>query len=181
MTILFLSQRADFPENGFDPIESDPGVEAWSEGALVENAINGQWSGILYPAGEVSFARNCYDEVGTCLYDYSARYGPPRGNRHFHAIFSGKLQEVLYGAFTTALTILHPVRDLDLAVLILKTVRHEEQYGPRRLSITALGQDKLVVYRDKGMLDLFAAKAGQLADTDKDRQKELDRDAAELS
>ena len=50
-----------------------------------------------------------------------------------------------------------------------------------RLSIAALGQHKLVVYGDKGMLDLFAAKARQLADTDKDRQKELDRDAAELS
>ena len=178
---MFTLPRKDFPKHGFDPIQRHLGIEAWSKRALVENAVNGQWSCILDSAGEVSFACNCYDEVGAGLYDYSVRYGSPRGDRHFHAIFSRKLQEVLYGAFTTAFTILHPVRDLDLAVLILKTVRHEEQYGPRRLSITALGQDKLIVYRDKGMLDLFAAKAGQLADTDKDRQKEFDRDAAELS
>ena len=176
-----MSQRADFPENGFDPIDSDPGVETWSERALVENAVNGQRGGILDSAGEVSFARNRYDEVGTGLYDYPARYGSPRGNRHVHAIFSRKLEEVLYGAFTAAFTIFHLVGNLDLAVLILKTVRHEEQYRSGRLSIAALGEHKFVIYGDKGMLDLFAAKASQLADTDKDGQKELDRDAAELA
>ena len=106
---------------------------------------------------------------------------PPVATAMFTPYFPVSSEEVLYGAFTAAFTIFHLVGNLDLAVLILKTVRHEEQYRSGRLSIAALGEHKFVIYGDKGMLDLFAAKASQLADTDKDRQKELDRDAAELA
>jgi hypothetical protein len=115
---------ADFPEHGFNPIESDLGIEAWSEGTLVKDAVNGQWSGILDSACEVSFTCNGYDEVGTSLHDYAACYGSPGGNRHVHAVFFRKRQEVPDSAFAAAFTILHPVGNLDLAVLILKTVRH---------------------------------------------------------
>ena len=43
-----------------------------------------------------------------------------------------------------------------------------------------MGQNKLVVYGHKRMLDLFAAKAGQPAETDQYGQKQLDRNTAEL-
>jgi hypothetical protein len=44
-----------------------------------------------------------------------------------------------------------------------------------------LGQDKFVVYGYERMLDLFAAKARQPAETDQYWQEQLDRNTAELS
>ena len=50
----------------------------------------------------------------------------------------------------------------------------------RRPSVAASREDKFVVYGDEGVLDLLASKTRQPAYTDKDRQKELDRETPEL-
>jgi hypothetical protein len=180
VTISLLSLRADFPEHAFDPIQRYSGIEAWSEWALIENAVDGQWSGVLNAAGEVSFACNGYDEVGTGLDHYAARNGSSGRNRHLHAVFFRKLQKVLYAALATAFAILHPVSDLHLAVLVLETMGHEEQNGMRRPSVAAPREDKFVVHGHKCMLDLLAPKPRQLAYPYQDRQKELDRETPEL-
>jgi len=98
-----------------------------------------------------------------------------------HAVFFRKPQKVLYAAFAAAFTILRPVGDLHQAVFILQAVRHQEQDGARGTSVAALGQDKLVVYGYERMLDLFAAKARQLAEADQYGQEQLDRNTAQLS
>jgi hypothetical protein len=178
MSLLF--QRADFPEYGFDPIERNPGIDAGSERALIENTVNGQWSGILDPAGEVSFARNGYNEVRAGLDHNSARNGSSGRNRHSHTVFFRKPQEVFYGALAAAFAIFHLVSDLHLAVFILKTMRHEEQNGTGRLSVAAPRENKFVIHCHERMLDMFASKTRQFADADQDRQKELDRKTPEL-
>jgi hypothetical protein len=172
--------RKDFSKHRFDPIQRHLSIEAWSEGALVENTVNGQRGGILDTAGQVPLACNGYNQVGTSLDDYPARNGSSGGNRDVHAVFFRKPQKVLYAAFAAAFTILHPVGDLHQAVFILQAVRHQEQDGAWGTSIAALGQNKLVVYGHERMLDLFAAKARQPAETDQYGQQQLDGNTAEL-
>jgi hypothetical protein len=176
----FLSQRADFPEYGFDPIDRNHGIQARSERALIENAIDGQWSGVLNSAGEVPFACNGYDKVGTGLDHYSARDGPSGGNRHLHTVFFGKPEELLYGAFAAALAVFHPVSDLHLAVFVLQTMRHKEQNGMRRPSVATPRKNKFVINRYERMLDLFAPETRQSAYADQDRQEEPDRETPQF-
>ncbi len=47
----------------------------------------------------------------------------------------------------------------------------------QRSPVAASCENKLVIDRNKRMLDLFAPETRQSADTDQDRQKELDREA----
>jgi hypothetical protein len=178
---MFTLPRKDFPKHGFDPIQRHLGIEAWSKRALVENAVNGQRGGILDTAGQIPLACNGYNQVRTDLDDYPARNGSSGGNRDVHAIFFRKPKKVLYAAFAAAFTILSLVGDLHQAVFILQAVGHQEQDGARRTSVAALGQNKLVVYGDERMLDLFAAKARQPAEADQHGQEQLDRNTAELS
>ena len=105
---------------------------------------------------------------------------PPVATAIFTPYFSESSSRSFITALAAAFAILYPVSDLHLAVLVLKTVRHEEQNGIRRSSVAASRENKFVVYGDKRMLDLLAPKPGQLAHADQDRQKELDREAPEL-
>ena len=101
--------RKDFAKHGFDPIKGYLRIEARSERALVENAVNGQRGGILDAACQVSLACNGYNQVGTSLDDYPARNGSSGGDRDVYAVFFRKPQKVFYAAFAAAFTVLRPV------------------------------------------------------------------------
>ena len=84
-----------------------------------------------------------------------------------------------YGTFSATLTILHVPGNLDLAIVVLQTVRHEKE-EPSWRHVEVLSQNQLIVYGNKGMADLLSGKTKDLADHNKQRKEYLNNRTAEF-
>src|SRR5512143_1647401 len=172
---LSASVRDEFKGLG-DLADIDAGIEARSEGTVVQDPDDGQRIGVLDAGGQVPFTRNGNDGMGLCLRHPPSRQRAAGGHRKVDMILVGEHHQVLDLAFAAGLALVRIGGDLDGAVVELEAVGHEEQ-DAAGLGVPHLRPDQKVVHLDEGLLDLFLGNAQNLAHDDHDGKEDLDDDA----
>lgn len=149
-------------------------------GSFVQYPINRDWIGILYAAGEVSLARNAYDDIRPCFYHYSPCNCAACGHRNGDAVAFGDCNQILYLALSTCLAVFYISSNSDTALMELKTMgqQNEELFWPH---LPCLGQNQAVVNGNKRAAQVVLADTKESPDSHEDGKEKPYHHAAGLS